>query len=62
MKTRTKTFDCVEMKHKGAEKVWQATRGMTQEEELAFWAQGTRELRALKKAMRGSPRRLVKHR
>ncbi len=44
MATKTKTFDCVKMKHKGAEKVQREIRGMTREEELAYWAKGTKRL------------------
>lgn len=44
MGTRTKIFDCVAMKHRGAEKIRRATQGMTREEELAFWSRGTAEL------------------
>ena len=34
---KAKTFDCVEMKHRGAEKVREQIDGMTLEQELAFW-------------------------
>lgn len=44
-----KEFDCVEMKHKGAEKVQARLAGMTQEEQLAYWEERTRELLALQK-------------
>jgi hypothetical protein len=49
MNKKAKKFDCVEMKRKGAEKVRRATRGMTREEELAFWERGTAELLELQK-------------
>jgi len=39
------------MKHRGAEKVQQAISGMTLDEELAFWAQGTQELLARQKEL-----------
>jgi len=42
---KTKTFDCVEMKRRGAERVYRTVKGMTPEEEQAFWQRGTRELR-----------------
>ena len=42
---KKKSFDCVEMKHKGAEKVQATIRGMTREQELAFWAEGTQKMR-----------------
>lgn len=34
---KMKTFDCVEMKHRGAEKVREKTKDMTLEQELTFW-------------------------
>ena len=42
---KTKIFDCVEMKRQGAEKVQQELAEMTREEEIAFWQNGTEELR-----------------
>jgi len=42
-----KDFDCVEMKHKGAEKVQARLAGMTREEQLLYWNERTRELLAL---------------
>ncbi len=42
---KTKKFDCVEMKHKGARIVYAATRGMTVDEEVAYWRQRTKEAR-----------------
>ena len=45
MKARTKTFDCVEMKRRGAEHVMRLTAGMTPEEELDFWRRETEEAR-----------------
>ena len=32
-----KTFDCVEMKRQGAERVQKKLKGMTPEERLAYW-------------------------
>jgi len=43
----TKDFDCVEMKHKGAEKVQARLAGMTREEQLRYWEERTRALLAL---------------
>jgi len=39
-----KTFDCVEMKHRGAEKVQAHLATMTLEEQLCYWEQRGREL------------------
>ncbi len=42
-----KKFDCVEMKHKGAEIVQARLAGMTREEQLAYWERRGKELLAL---------------
>ena len=33
---KTKTFDCVKMMHEGALRIYEETKGMTMEEELAY--------------------------
>ena len=46
MKTRKqKDFDCVEMMHEGALRIYEETKGMTEAEELAYWARKNREMR-----------------
>ena len=42
---KTKTFDCVEMMHRGAERVKRETAGMTVEKQVEYWRQQTEELR-----------------
>jgi len=37
MKPRTKTFDCVEMMHRGALRIHETLKGKTKEEQLAYW-------------------------
>lgn len=49
---KSKTFDCVDMKRKGAEQVQQEIAGMSIEQELAYWRKGTEELRTLKDSRR----------
>ena len=51
---KTKTFDCVEMKRQGAEKVQQELAGMTREEEIAFWQRGTEELKQYQRQVRAA--------
>ena len=46
MKTKTKTFDCVEMMHREAARIYEETKGMSVQEELAYWRQ--RHAQALK--------------
>jgi hypothetical protein len=35
--TKKKSFDCVEMMHEGALRIYEKTKDMTKEEELAYW-------------------------
>jgi hypothetical protein len=48
---KTKTFDRVEMKRRGAAKVREKLRGMTEEEQIAFWRKATLDLRKLKERL-----------
>lgn len=41
---KTKTFDCVEMKQRGAERVVREVEGMTVERQLEYWHRFTEEL------------------
>ena len=45
MKTKTITFDCIEMKRKAQEAIRTQTQGMTREEEAAFFREGREEFR-----------------
>ena len=47
-----KSFDCVQMKRDGARRVHEAIKGMTVEEEVAFWRQRTEEMRRRVEALR----------
>ena len=42
---KTKTFDCVEMKHQGAEQLKKTIDQLTDQEKLAFWSERTHELK-----------------
>ena len=46
---KTKTFDCVQMKRRGAERITKNLEGKTFEEKLKYWQSGTEKLRKLKK-------------
>ncbi len=50
---KAKTFDCVEMKHRGAEKVREQTKDMKPEQELAFWHERSRILRRRQEIAKG---------
>ena len=56
---KTKTFDCVEMKHRGAEKVREQTKDMTLKQELAFWQERSRLLKQRQKVAKGEPHALA---
>lgn len=40
-----KSFDCVEMKRRGAERVYEQTKNMTVAEEVEFWRRKSEALR-----------------
>lgn len=42
---KTKQFDCVEMKRRGAENIYKATKSLTEVEEVSYWAQRMKRLR-----------------
>ncbi|MCG3130810.1 MAG: hypothetical protein FLDDKLPJ_01583 [Phycisphaerae bacterium] len=48
---KTKTFDCVDMKRKAQEEIRRRVRGMTPQEEIEFFQEGSaRFLEALRRA------------
>jgi hypothetical protein len=49
---KTKTFDCVEMKHRGSLEVYETVKSMTVEQEMNYWRDKTDELRARLDAQR----------
>jgi hypothetical protein len=46
-----KTFDCVAMKRRGAERIHEQTAGMTVEQNLTFWRQRTEALKQKQRAV-----------
>ena len=54
---KKKTFDCVEMKRRGAEHVRNQIGGMAPEQELEFWRRKTDELRNNQKQIRDSSKK-----
>jgi len=50
---KTKTFDCVEMKRRGAELVQKQLEGKSPAHQLEYWQKGTDELRKLQKRKQG---------
>ena len=45
MKTKKKSFDCVEMMHEAALRIYEETKDMTEEEELAYWERKNEAMR-----------------
>ena len=52
-----KKFDCVEMMHRGAERVMAKTQGMTFEEDVAYWKKRSEEFRAFQQRFREAAKR-----
>ncbi len=52
-----KTFDCVAMKRRGAEKIYKQVAGMTTEQELAFWQHRTDTLKQRQHSIRNRRRK-----
>lgn len=46
---KKKSFDCVDMKHKGAVKVKERLAGITREQQLEYWCIRTDELLTLQR-------------
>ena len=44
---RTKAFDCVQMKRRGAELVRKQLEGKSFEQQLEYWQKGTEDLKKL---------------
>ena len=49
---KTKTFDCVQMKRRGAARVQQQIANLTPEQELEFWRKQTDTLRRRQQEIR----------
>lgn len=49
---KNKKFDCIEMKRRGADKIYEQTKDMTLVEELAYWQKATEKLRQRQQALR----------
>ena len=49
---RKKRFDCVELQHRGGERIMAELEGMTREEQLEYWRKGTEALRKRQQELR----------
>ncbi len=45
MKSKTKTFDCVEMKRRGALRIHEVTKGMTPQQKIDYWRDRSEQFR-----------------
>jgi len=50
---KTKTFDCVQMKRRGAELVRKRLEGKSFQQQLKYWQKGTDELKKLQEQTKG---------
>ena len=48
---KKKSFDCVEMKHRGGDRIHETLRHMTEEERKAYWEQRNAEGRELQRRL-----------
>jgi hypothetical protein len=48
---KNKLFDCVEMKHKGADKIQNRLNQLTRQQELDYWMKGTEDLIKLQRSV-----------
>lgn len=56
---KTKTFDCVEMMHRAARRIYSQTKDMTKAEELTYWEKRSDQLLPADAHARSKP--LVAH-
>ncbi len=56
MMKNSKTFDCVTAKRKGAEKVMSNLRDKNAQEQLHYWAKGTKDLKSQQERLRKQDR------
>ena len=52
LRMKTKTFDCVQMKRRGAEAIRSKLKGKSIEHQLKHWRKGTEELKKLQQKLR----------
>jgi hypothetical protein len=45
MTEKRKPFDCVEMKRRGSQRIYEVTKDMTAEEEIAYWRERSQRFR-----------------
>ena len=55
---KNKTFDCVEMKRKGAEAIYRKIASLSMEQQLEYWRKGSASLRRKMKPAHEGDRRL----
>jgi hypothetical protein len=53
-KIKTKTFDCVEMKHQAQQRIRKELANLTRAEELAYWQRIVEQDRLRREAERGN--------
>ena len=40
---KTKTFDCIEMKRQGSQRIYEAIKDMTIEQKIAYWREQSQQ-------------------
>jgi len=57
----SKKFDCIEMKRRGSEAIYERIKDMSREEEIEYWRKRTEELLAEQAKLREESREAVKN-
>ena len=51
---KSKVFDCVEMKRRGSEKVYEALKGRSRDEQIEYWRERNQEMRQWLESRKGT--------
>jgi hypothetical protein len=57
MTTKTKTFDCIEMKRLASQRIYQRLKDMTLEQEVAYWRERSQLFREEQERLSGKKAR-----
>ena len=47
-----KSFDCVEMKHRAQDRIYEETKGLTHDQLVAYWEERNRKAREIYESLR----------
>lgn len=53
---KTKTFDCVKMKHRGGDRIYEQIKGLTLDQKIEYWKRRSQEVRREQEQLVRPPR------